>query len=110
MGRYISNTGTVTTAIRNISADYDAEVNDRIICDSSGGSFTITLPANEDLVIEDVIQFIDVTSSLTSNPITVARNGSLIAGLAEDLSLDFNGAIVTLMYSGDTYGWIIIGT
>lgn len=110
MGRYISNTGTVTTAIRNVNSNYTAEVNDRIICDSSGGAFTITLPPNADLLVEDVIQFIDVTGSMTTNNVTVARNGSLIAGLAEDLTLDFNGAIVTLMYSGETYGWIIVGT
>lgn len=110
MGRYISNTGTVTTAIREVNSAYNAEVNDRIICDSSASSFTITLPANAGLIVEDVIQFIDVTGSFTTNPVTVARNGSLIAGLAEDLTLDFNGAIVTLMYSGPTYGWIIIGT
>lgn len=110
MGRYISNTGTVTTAIRNVNSNYTAEVNDRIICDSSGGSFTITLPPNADLLVEDVIQFIDVTGNFTTNNVTVARNGSLIAGLAEDLTLDFNGAIVTLMYSGETYGWIIVGT
>ena len=110
MGRYISNTGTVTTAIRNVNSNYTAEVNDRIICDSSCGSFTITLPPNADLLVEDVIQFIDVTGNFTTNNVTVARNGSLIAGLAEDLTLDFNGAIVTLMYSGETYGWIIVGT
>jgi hypothetical protein len=37
----------------------------------------------------------------------VARNSSLINGAADNLTIDLNGAIVTLIYTGATYGWIV---
>lgn len=110
MGRYISETGTAATVVREVSANYTAEVNDRILIDSSGGSFTITLPVSTSLLVNDTIQFIDVTTSLGTNSVTVERNGALIQGQTDDLTLDVNGATITLMYSGATYGWIVIGT
>lgn len=110
MGRYISETGTASTVVREISSNYNAVVNDRILMDSSGGTFTITLPVASSLLVNDTIQFIDVTSSLGTNLVTVDRNGALIQGATENLDLDVNGATITLMYSGQTYGWIVIGT
>jgi hypothetical protein len=110
MGRYISETGTAATVVREVNSAYTAEVNDRILMDSSGGSFTITLPVSTSLLVNDTIQFIDVTSSLGTNSVTVDRNGALIQGQSDNLTLDVNGATITLMYSGQTYGWIVIGT
>lgn len=110
MGRYISETGTASTVVREISSNYNAVVNDRILMDSSGGTFTITLPVASSLLVNDTIQFIDVTSSLGTNLVTVDRNGALIQGATENLDLDVSGATITLMYSGQTYGWIVIGT
>jgi len=110
MGRYISTTGTQASTIREISEAYTAQVNDRILADSTAGPFTITLPLNSTLIVEDTIQFIDVAGTFTENNVTLERNGSLIGGIDEDLILDFNGAVVTFMYSGPTYGWIVVGT
>ena len=110
MGRFITETGTASTVIREISGAYTAVVNDRILADTSAGAFTITLPLNSSLLVNDTIQFIDVTSSFATNAVTLDRNGSLIQGTTDNLDLDINGATITLMYSGPTYGWIIIGT
>lgn len=110
MGRYISETGTASTVVREINSAYDAVVNDRILIDSSSSSFTITLPVVSSLLVNDTIQLIDVTSSLGTNSVTVDRNGALIQGQDEDLTLDSTGATITIMYSGQTYGWIVIGT
>jgi hypothetical protein len=110
MGRFITETGTASTVIREISGAYTAVVNDRILADTSAGAFTITLPLNSSLLVNDTIQFIDVTSSFGTNAVTLDRNGSLIQGGTDNLDLDINGATITLMYSGPTYGWIIIGT
>jgi len=110
MGRYISETGTASTVVREISSNYDAEVNDRILLDSSGGSFTVTLPIVSSLLVNDTIQFIDVVSSAGANVITIDRNGALIQGTSENLDIDVDGATITIMYSGTTYGWILIGT
>ena len=110
MGRYITTTGTSGAVITEQSSAYNAKVNDRILCDSSSAAFTITLPANASLVKGDTIQIVDVTGSFGSNNVTLARNGSKIQNLTEDLILNINNATVTIMYSGANYGWVLIGS
>ena len=110
MGRYISTTGTASSVIRIVSTTYSAVVNDRILANSSGAGFTITLPANASLIVNDTISIIDVTGSFNTNNVVLARNGSKIQNLAEDLTLDINNVAITLIYSGATYGWIMSGT
>tara|TARA_B100000900_G_scaffold414193_1_gene440170 strand:+ start:2783 stop:3115 length:333 start_codon:yes stop_codon:yes gene_type:complete len=110
MGRYISTTGTASSVIRNVSTTFTATVNDRILANSSGGAFTITLPLNGSLLVNDVVQVVDVTGSFNTNNVTLARNGSKIQNLSEDLVLDINNIAVTMIYTGSTYGWIISGT
>ena len=67
MGRYISTTGTASSVIRNVSTTFSATVNDRILANSSGGTFTITLPLNSTLLVNDVVQIVDVTGSFNTN-------------------------------------------
>jgi|TARA_A100001011_G_C14322237_1_gene851379 hypothetical protein len=110
MGRYISTTGTASSVIRNVSTTFSATVNDRILANSSGGTFTITLPLNSTLLVNDVVQIVDVTGSFNTNNVTLGRNGSKIQNLTEDLVLDINNIAVTMIYTGSTYGWIISGT
>ena len=110
MGRYISTTGTASSVIRNVSSTFSATVNDRILANSSGGTFTITLPLNSTLLVNDVVQIVDVTGSFNTNNVTLGRNGSKIQNLTEDLVLDINNIAVTMIYTGSTYGWIISGT
>lgn len=110
MGRYITTTGNAAIVTRTVSTTYTAVVNDRILADSSGGAFTITLPISTSLLEGDVIQIIDITSSFNTSNVTIGRNGALIQGDAADLTLDVNGAVITLLYTGVTYGWVITGT
>ena len=110
MGRYISTTGTASSVIRNVSSTFSATVNDRILANSSGGTFTITLPLNSTLLVNDVVQIVDVTGSFNTNNVTLGRNGSKIQNLSEDLVLDINNIAVTMIYTGSTYGWVISGT
>jgi hypothetical protein len=82
------------------TANYTAADGDRIIADTSGGTFTITLPATpsegHSVVIADGADFY-------ATSLTVARNGSTIEGAAENLILDVKGTIVTFVYDGDTW-------
>ena len=107
MGRYISTTGTAGVTTKEVSGNYNAVVNDRILADSQTAPFTITLPASTTLLLNDTIQIIDATQSAGTNAITIGRNGALIQGSAEDLTFDITGGIVTLIYVGPTYGWIV---
>lgn len=110
MGRYITTTGTANNVLRTVSTTYTASVNDRILANSSGGAFTITLPISSGLLENDTIQIIDVAGTFGTNNVTVGRNGANIQGVADNLTLDMNYATVTLTYTGATYGWVIVGT
>lgn len=110
MGRYITTTGTAAVVTREFTSSSAVSVNDRCLADTSGGAFTLTLPLAATLLVNDSIQFIDVTGSFGVNNLTVARNGAKIQNLDEDLLLDINNSAVTLIYTGSTYGWVISGT
>ena len=71
---------------------------DFIYADTSGGAFTLTLPAAP--VANARIHILDSTSSFAANNLTLARNGNNILGLAEDLVLDANDASIELIYTG----------
>lgn len=67
-------------------------------------STTITLPATP--AAGDPVYV--VNRSGTATPV-IARNGSNIMGLAEDLTLDSENAPVTLVYADATRGWVFGG-
>jgi|TARA_B110000240_G_C13393663_1_gene407908 hypothetical protein len=107
MGRYITTIGTAGTTTREISTTFSASVNDRILANTASSAYTITLPVNSGLIVSDTIQIIDISNNAGSNNLTIARNSSKINGATEDLTVDVNGAIITLIYTGATYGWVI---
>lgn len=72
---------------------------------TSGGVVTATLPASPSL--GDSIRFLDVAKTFDTNSFTVARNGKLIQGDAEDLVVTTESAAFELIFSGDTFGWRI---
>ena len=90
------------------SANYTAVNGDQILVDTSGGGIgapvTITLPASP--AIGNEVHFIDSGSNLSSNNLTIGRNGSRILGLASDLTVSTNGSAFTLVYVNATRGWI----
>lgn len=110
MGRYITTTGTAGAIIREVSSTFNASVNDRILADTSGAGFTITLPANSSLLLNDTIQIIDVGGAMATNNLTIGRNSSKIQGLNEDLVINVTGAGITLTYTGSNYGWVVVGS
>ena len=81
---------------------YTAVSGDKIIADTTGGAFTITLPASptegNSVVIGD-------GGDWSTNNLTVARNGSNIEGVADDLTLDLGGITVEIVYEDATDGW-----
>jgi len=85
---------------------YTAVSGDRIMADSSGGAFTITLPATPSL--GDFVQILDKAGTFNTNNVTVGRNGSNIVGAAANLVLNVQYAVVLLIYSGNaTVGWLV---
>jgi hypothetical protein len=75
--------------------------------DTTGGALTATLPASATL--GDTLKINDLAGTFATNNLTLARNGSNIKGVAEDLVIDYNQASIELVYSNSTYGWKVIG-
>ena len=71
-----------------------------VIADTSGGTFTVTLPATP--AVGTQVSVVDGANWSTTN-LTIARNGSTIEALAENLVLDLGGASVHLVYDGITW-------
>ena len=83
---------------------YTAVAGDRILANTNGGAFTITLPASPST--GDTVNFIDQGYDFNTNALTVGRNSSNIANAAADLVVNTQGAAFGLIYSGDaTTGW-----
>ncbi|SDG44492.1 hypothetical protein [Thalassobaculum litoreum] len=73
----------------------------RYICDTSGGAFTITLPATP--VDGDRIGIADDGGDFATNNLTLARNGNTIGGVAEDLVCDLDRATFELLFIGSDW-------
>lgn len=82
---------------------YTAVAGDRISADTSGGAFTITLPSAPTDYTE--VTFADHEGDWKTNNLTIARNGSNINGLAENLVCDVSEKQIVLRYEGATIGW-----
>ena len=76
---------------------------DQIICDTSGGVLTITLPTRPSIGSE--VSFIDGGQSYSINTLTVAPGTENIAGSAGDLSVTTDNENFTLVYVNATVGW-----
>ena len=107
-GEYLSWTGTdydwitsggAETYVRK-TANYTAVAGEKIIADTSGGVWTLTLPASPSS--GDVIKIAD-GADWSANNLTVGRNGSTIEGDAADMTMDIGGASVSFVYDGTTW-------
>ena len=82
------------------TSNYTASNRDQIIADTSGGSFTITLPASPTAGTSVTIYD---NASWGTNNLTIARNGSTIEGVADDFVLDVSSIKVEFIYNGSTW-------
>lgn len=97
---YTPGTGGGSTSWSKKTANYTAVSGDKLICDTSGGAFSITLPAGP--ATGDYVELTDGGNWNTNN-LTVLRNGSTIEGVTDDLLVDIPGTTVQLVYSGTTW-------
>lgn len=84
---------------------YTAVKGDKILANSSGGVFTINLPASP--AVGDHVEFFDAQNSWGTNAVTIGRNGSNINAVAADYSLNVSGAKAKAVYVGGSQGWRI---
>jgi hypothetical protein len=83
------------------TANYTAASGDRIVANTSGGAFTVTLPASP--TAGNYVEFADGGGAFGTNNLTISRNGSTIMGLSEDMTLSTNNISVGLAYNGTTW-------
>jgi hypothetical protein len=91
--------GATAWAIK--TAAYTAVSGDRLAADTSGGVFTVTLPATP--TAGNYVEFADGGGAFGVNNLTISRNGSTIMGLSEDMTLSTNNSSVGLVYNGTTW-------
>ena len=82
---------------------YTAFPGDKLFVNTSGGAFTITLPASP--TVGDEVRFLDLANTFDTSNLTVGRNSEKIDGTTQDLTVATEGAAFSLVYSGSTYGW-----
>jgi len=79
---------------------------DKILANSSGGSFDILLPANPKP--GDSLKVADGAGDFDINPVTLLRNGRNIQGIADDIDLTVSDKEYIIVYRDSTYGWRIV--
>jgi hypothetical protein len=97
-------TGTVDWQTGSIkTATFTAVNGEGYFANTSGGAFTMNLPAGSAGAIVSVV---DYTNTFQTNALTVAPNGSQkIGGIAASNTLSTEGQSVTFVYVDDTEGW-----
>ena len=110
---FLSTDGTNWFEIQTQGSDwltktgtYTAFAGDKIFANTSGGAFTITLPASP--TVGDEIRFVDVNNTFDTNNLTVGRNSEKIDGTTADLTVATEGAAFALVYSGSSFGWKLL--
>jgi hypothetical protein len=83
-----------------ITTTTTAAANTQYIADTSGGAFTLTLPATP--VVGTQVIVTDGGNWGTNN-LTIARNGSTIEGVADNVALNISQSLVYFTYDGTTW-------
>jgi len=88
------------------TANYTAVSGDRLACNTTSAGFTVTLPASP--TTGDYVEILDVAGLFDTKNLTVARNGSLLFGQADDMTVDIKNAAFRLVFINSTFGWRIV--
>jgi hypothetical protein len=83
-----------------VTSNVTATSSQRIAADTTGGSFTVTLPASPST--GDYVKIIDV-GNFSTNSLIIGRNGSTIEGYADDFELDLGQSIIEFIYINSTW-------
>ena len=97
-------TGTVDWQTGSIkTSTFTAASGEGYFCNTSGGAFTVNLPAGS---AGAIVSFVDYTNTFETNSLTISANGSeKIGGIAEDAFLTSEGQSATFVYVDGTEGW-----
>jgi hypothetical protein len=91
----------------NIASNTLAQSNNQYSANTSGGSFTLTLPASP--AVGDFV-YINDAANWAVNNLTVNSNGLKLEGSVQDLILNVRGIVVICVYTGTANGWKVTST
>jgi len=98
-------TGTVNWVTTKKTANFTAVSGEGYFCDTSGGAFTLTLPASPSA--GDIVGLKDYDGSFSTNNLTIGRNSQPINGGNDiDVVISTSGASIFLVYVDATQGWV----
>ena len=113
-GATINNQGTATNFGATGSASwtttvktstFTAAAGEGYFCNTTGGAFTVNLPAG---TAGAVVAVKDYLNTFDSNNLTLAPNGSdKIGGSTDDVILSEEGIAITLVFIDSTQGWLV---
>lgn len=83
-----------------VTANYTSTNRDKIIADTSSGTFNVLLPSSP--LTGYYVKIVD-GGDFELNNLTVLRNGSTIEGVSDDILLDIKNVIVEFIYDVDTW-------
>ncbi len=92
-------------AWRVISSNSVANINDRLLVDTSAVSIQVTLPSSP--AVGTSVSFVDAAGTFATNRLLVVRNGQNIMGLSEDMEVTDSDISFELVYVGAAVGWRI---
>ena len=96
--------GTDWQAVK--TANYTAVAGQGIFANTSGGAWTLTLPASPS--VGDEVTIVDYAGSFSSENLTIDRNGSPLDGGTSNGTLSTNGMNVRYVYVDGTKGWTAV--
>jgi hypothetical protein len=87
------------------TGDFTAVSGEGYFINTTSGAITMTLPASPSAGA--IVSFSDYAKTFDTNSLTVGRNSSNIAGVANDSLVQTEGIAATLVYADATKGWIV---
>jgi hypothetical protein len=97
-------TGTVDWDTTPKTATFSAVSGNGYFCNTSGGAFTVNLPAGS---AGAIVSLADYAATWQTNNLTVSPNGTeKIGSINADATLSTEGQSVTFVYVDSTQGWI----
>ena len=94
--------GTDWQAVK--TANYTATAGQGIFASTSGGAWTLTLPASP--TIGDEVTIVDYNESFGTNNLTIDPNGSKFDGKTGNTTMDTDGKNVRFVFTDATRGWV----